>query len=189
MTLRLVPSWPKNPLDPLWLRNEPTPADEMPDSNGETHQPGESPDPGWNASGEVETLTGRVQRRGIIRKGGPDEYQLTVRQTPDGVMLGFRLEVDTDKAIPQCLILGVLGAKVIAAYPDPTKLIGTAATVAGILYHVRAKKGGSWYRLHVDRFENADWTLTPEAEPEPVPLEAPTEGMFDDVLAELDASA
>lgn len=170
---------------------EPTPADEMPDERGETHQPDESPSPSWNDLGEIETLTGRVSRQGTIRKGGPDEYQMVPRQTPEGTMLGFRLEVDTDKAIPQCVLAGVIGTKLMLATDDkPESLIGTTAKVAGILYHVRSKKGGSWYRLHVDRFENAEWVLTPEAEPAPVSVvpEASGEAVEPESVPMFDAS-
>jgi hypothetical protein len=126
---------------------------------------GDQPDPAPDASGETELLTGRVSRRGIIRKGGPDAYQLVARETPDGHAIGFRLEIDGDKAIPQVITEGPIGSALLLAYPDPLKLLGTAATVSGILYNVRGKQG-SWYRLHVDRFENADIVLPVEVSAE-----------------------
>lgn len=118
----------------------------------------DQPDAAVDESGEQELLTGRVTRRGTIRKGGPDAYKLVPRQTPEGYAIGFRLDIDKEKAIPQVLIEGEIGAALLLRYPDPLELLGTAATVSGILYNVRGRQG-SWYRLHVDRFENADIIL------------------------------
>jgi ERF superfamily protein len=143
---------------------------------------------------EHEEMMGRVSRRGLVKKGTAEGYKLDWRQGPEGHVTGFRLEIDGEKNIPQCLVVGPVGEKLFRAYPDATTLVGTPATVAGLLYNVRrSDKPGSWYRLHVDRFENADWTLTNETEPalpapsDDIPLvgenEAPTEplGLVPDV--------
>jgi len=115
---------------------------------------------------EHEELMGRVSRRGLIRKGTAEGYKLDARQGPTGHAIGFRLEIDGDKAIPQCLVTGVIGDSLLSAYPDLGKLVGTPATVAGLLYNVkRSDKPGSWYRLHVDRFENDDWIFPADLEP------------------------
>ncbi len=116
----------------------------------------------------VEELIGRVSRRGTIRKGTSKDYQLEARQGPDGHVIGFRLEVGAEKHIPQCLVTGPIGeALFLATAGHPESLIGTSATVAGILYYVKNDKG-SWYRLHVDRFENADYVIPSDvALPEP----------------------
>jgi hypothetical protein len=152
-----------------------------------------SPDPEPNGEkGDVEEMVGRVRRRGMVRKGSAEEYKLVARQGPDGHVFGFRLEIDGDKNIPQCLLAGPLGEAVfVATGGKPETLIGKAATVAGILYNVkRPDKPGSWYRLHVDLMETAEWIIPAPAEealPEPppdVPLvgerpEAPTVPLFD----------
>ena len=102
---------------------------------------------------EEETLTGRVRRRGIIRKGSAEGYKVDARIGPEGHAIGFRLDIDGDKAIPQCVADGPLGeALYMATGEHPETLIGVPATVAGILYHVRSPKG-SWYRLKVDLIE------------------------------------
>jgi hypothetical protein len=142
------------------------------------------PEPSKEPNTETEEIVGRVRRRGMVRKGTSKDYQLDARQGPDGHVIGFRLEVGPEKHIPQCLVVGPLGESLfLATGGDPTKLVGKAATVAGILYYVksnRASKDGSpsrgWYRLHVDRFENADWILPPDPDvvlpvpPDDVPL-------------------
>jgi hypothetical protein len=135
--------------------------------------------------GETEAMLGRVKRRGMIRKGSSAPFNVEARQAPDGVTVGFKLEVDADKAIPQVVIGGALGASLVAAYPDPTVLIGTAATVSGLLYNVRVGQK-SWYRLHVDRFENDDWILPAD---KPEPTEAMPEPLFSaEEQAKLDAA-
>jgi len=134
-----------------------------------------SPDPGPNGEqGDVEEMMGRVRRRGIIRKGSAEEYKLVARQGPDGHVFGFRLEIDGDKNIPQCLVSGPLGeAAFIATGGKPESLLGRPATVAGLLYNVkRPDKPGSWYRLHVDLIDTAEWILPAPPEerlPEPPP--------------------
>lgn len=119
---------------------------------------------------EVEEMMGRVERRGVIRKGTAEGYKLEPRVGPDGHVIGFRLEIDGDKNIPQCVVSGAIGEQLFLAYPDPSKLVATTAKVAGILYNVRRSDGpGSWYRLHVDRFENAEWILPADPADAPVP--------------------
>jgi hypothetical protein len=114
---------------------------------------------------EREEMMGRATRRGIIRRGSAELFKLDIREGPAGRTIGFRLEIAEEKAIPQCVVSGPLCEALLLAYPDPTKLLGTAATISGLLYNVRrADKPGSWYRLHVDRFENADW-IFPADEP------------------------
>lgn len=122
---------------------------------------------GDNQTGaEVEEMMGRVERRGTIRKGTAAGYKLEYRAGPSGAVVGFKLEVGDDKAIPQCLLVGPIADGLQVAYPDASKLVGTSVKVAGVLYHVKRSDGpGSWYRLHVDRFENADWILPADPEP------------------------
>jgi hypothetical protein len=125
-------------------------------------------DPPAKMGAVTEELIGRVSRRGTIRKGTSEDYQLEARQGPDGHVIGFRLEVGAEKHIPQCLVTGPIGeALFLATAGKPESLVGTSATVAGVLYYVKNDKG-SWYRLHVDRFENADYVLPSDvALPEP----------------------
>jgi hypothetical protein len=122
--------------------------------------------------GDIEAMIGRVRRRGIIRKGSAEDYKLVARQGPDGHVFGFRLEIDGDKNIPQCIVSGPLGeAAYLAVSMKPETLVGKVATVAGILYNVkRPDKPGSWYRLHVDLIETEEWILPAPVEeklPEP----------------------
>lgn len=140
--------------------------------------PIESPDPAASKD-EIEELTGRVRRRGIIRKGTSDDYKLTARPGPEGHGFGFRLEIDGDKAIPQCVLSGAIGEAVYQATGEqPESLIGTPATVAGILYHVRKPgRAGSWYRLYVDRIETTirglEVIFPADPASDPVPVDAP----------------
>ena len=133
---------------------------------------------------ETEELVGRVRRRGVIRKGSSDHYKLEARPGPDGHVIGFRLEVGPEKHIPQCLVMGPVGeALFVATEGHPEKLVGTPATVSGILYYVRGNRSDtSWYRLHVDRFENDDWILPPDPAdgPVPEPVEALSPPLFDE---------
>lgn len=143
----------------------------------------EEPAPTKEPYSEQEELVGRVRRAGTIRKGTSAAYQLDARQGPDGHVIGFRLEVGPEKHIPQCVVAGPLGeALFLATAGEPAKLAGTRATVAGILYHVKGSRGPSWYRLHVDRFENDDFILPadPADGPVPEPTEALPEPLFDE---------
>jgi hypothetical protein len=117
--------------------------------------------------GDREEMMGRVRRRGVIRKGSSDDYKLVAHLGPEGHVIGFRLEIDGDKNIPQCLVAGPLGeALFLAASGRPETLIGKVATVSGLLYNVRRPdKPGSWYRLHVDRIETDEWILPADEEP------------------------
>lgn len=112
------------------------------------------PVPSADPYSETEELIGRVRRKGTVRKGSAEGYKLDARIGPEGHTIGFRLEVGPEKHIPQCLLAGPLGEavyQVTAEHPD--KLIGTSATVSGILYYVKTNRDQSWYRLHVDRIE------------------------------------
>lgn len=183
----------------------------LPETSSRPHADADSsPNPSQaGEKGDVEEMLGRVRRRGIIRKGSAEEYKLVARQGPDGHVFGFRLEIDGDKNIPQCLVAGPLGeAAYLASAMEPLSLVGKVATVAGILYNVkRPDKPGSWYRLHVDLIETDEWILPAPPEeklPEPpsdvplvgerpgpytqakydaeLPVEAPTAPLFDDVV-------
>lgn len=131
---------------------------------------------------ENEELIGRLRRQGVVRKGTAEGYTLEGRQGPDGHVIGFKLEVGTDKNIPQCIVAGPVGeALFLATGGKPETILGKSATVAGILYSVKSNRSDSrWYRLKVDRFENADWVLpadedAPRPEAASVPLFDPTE--------------
>ena len=124
--------------------------------------------------GDIETMLGRVRRRGIIRKGSADGYKLDARIGPEGHVIGFKLEIDGDKNIPQCAVAGPLGeALFVASGGKPETLLGKVAAVAGILYNVKREgERYSWYRLHVDLIETDEWVLPAPAEeklPEPPP--------------------
>jgi hypothetical protein len=148
------------------------------------------PPPGPEPYSETEELIGRKRQRGIIRKGGPDIYQLKSTPHPEGRTIGLKLETAKGN-IPQCLVEGPLGeALYLATGKDPEILIGVPATVAGILNYVKDNRGNSWYRLHVDRIETTikglDVILPAddlEQPPDDIELvgEAPTAPLFDDV--------
>ena len=124
---------------------------------------------GDGKSKETEEMMGRVRRKGIIRKGTAALFKLTAIQGPDGWQTGFRLEIDKDKAIPQCVVSGPVGhALVTMLGGKPDTLAGTVATVSGLLYNVKMEdKPGSWYRLHVDTIETEDWILPAPVSPDP----------------------
>jgi len=139
--------------------------------------------------GDTEEMVGRVRRRGIVRKGSAEGYKLDAQLGPDGHAFGFKLEIDGEKNIPQCLVAGPLGESVYMAEAEhPERLLGKVATVAGILYQVKREGAPySWYRLHVDLMETEDWILPAPAEdgpPDDVVLpgehEAPTAPLFSD---------
>lgn len=131
----------------------------------------------------TEELLGVLSKAGTVKKGGADGFQLEARQQPDGMALGFRLEVDGDRAIPQVLIEGQLGADVVDALGGkPESLEGKWARVRGRLFQVSQPGRTSYYRLRVQAIETKDWALP--AEPE-----APSAALFPpDVEAELDAA-
>ena len=134
---------------------------------------------------ETEEIQGRIRRKGVIKKGSAEGYKLDGRIGPEGHVIGFRLEVGAEKHIPQCLVVGPLGELLYSATGEhPETLIGTQATVSGLLYYVKDNRDHSWYRLHVDRIEtkiNGLDVILPadEALPEPpddveLVAEAPT---------------
>ncbi|MEO7118428.1 MAG: hypothetical protein ABIZ34_05585, partial [Candidatus Limnocylindrales bacterium] len=104
---------------------------------------------------ETEEMLGRVSRQGTIRRGTNEQYKVEARQGPEGHVIGFRLEVGPEKHIPQCIVDGPLGELLYAATDGKVgDLVGTRATVAGLLYSVRSNRSAtSWYRLHLDRIE------------------------------------
>ncbi len=144
-----------------------------------------SPNAGGNGSQESEEMMGRVKRRGIIRKGSAEGYKLEARQGPDGHVIGFRLEIDGDKNIPQCILEGPIGEAVWTFYEGkPEALVGKVGSVGGLLYNVkRADKPGSWYRLHVDRFENDDLIFPAPTDTVSVPMFEPDEAEKAAILA------
>ncbi len=113
--------------------------------------PTEAPEP----YAESEEMLGRVSRMGTIRRGTSEHYKVEARVGPEGHVIGFRLEVGPEKHIPQCIVDGPLGKLLYAATDGKVgDLVGTRATVAGLLYSVRSNRSAtSWYRLHVDRIE------------------------------------
>ena len=148
-------------------KDRPAPPRLPPREDPATNEPEPSPVP----YSEHEEMMGRVSRRGMVRKGTAEGFKLEGRIGPEGHVIGFRLEVGAEKHIPQCIVDGPLGEALwLATSEKPETLAGKSATVAGLLYHVKTDRG-SWYRLHVDRFENADWILP--ADPDEPVLPAP----------------
>jgi hypothetical protein len=139
---------------------------------------------------ETEELVGDIKRAGTVRPGSANGYKLEPRQGPNGHVIGFRLEIDGDKAIPQVVVEGPPGeALFLATSQNPETLAGHHISVKGRLYHVKRPGKASYYRLHVSEWATTDYKFPAEDEPalpEPpddVPLiaEAPTAPLFDDV--------
>lgn len=121
------------------------------------------------AGPETEELLGTLTKAGTVKPGGAAGYKLEARQTPDGYALGFRLEVDGDRAIPQVLIEGPLAADVLdACEGKPEMLAGKWAKVRGRLFNVSAPGRGGYYRLRVQSIETKEWKLPAEAASEPL---------------------
>lgn len=92
---------------------------------------------------------GNLQKAGKVAKGGPDQYQGEFRQTPDGRVIGFRLNIEgDDKSIPQVVVTGPIGDALYMALGEES-LIGQHITVKGQLYNVRAEGRATYYRLIV----------------------------------------
>jgi hypothetical protein len=136
---------------------EPTPADEMPDEQRETHQPEQT----THADGLV----------GTVAKGNAP-VDLEQRQSPDGPIWGFKL-MDGRKGY-QALATGTL-AEVLASVGVE---VGTRVTVWGPIEMVPWEKNGEkmppYARIHIERVQTPEWTLpAPDSATErPEPVEA-----------------
>lgn len=130
-----------------------------------------------------ETLApkGTITRTGTISKGSGRHSDLTAHQTPDGWHIGFRLELDAERSIPQVVVQGALGRELLDVIAPPAEagpdyvgkaLGGMLVDVTGDLYEVRYPGRRSTHRLIVSRIVSANWDL-------PKPTEAPSVGMFD----------
>lgn len=145
-------------------------AQEVRNKEGEAERP-EAARPAPVDQEERESLVGSVTRAGTVKAGGAMGYKLEPRQTPDGFAFGFRLEIDRDKAIPQCLVTGQLAADALDTLGGKSEaLIGAWARVSGRLYNVTQAGRSSFYRLHVEAIETKEWRL---------PAEAPSAPMFE----------
>lgn len=158
------------------------PAGLEPPPGGPRSTPPGPPDPG-----PKEELLGVLTKAGTVKPGGAEGYKLEARQSPDGMSLGFRLEVDGDRAIPQVLLEGQLAADVVdATGGKPESLAGQWAKVRGQLFTVSQAGRTTFYRLRVSSIETREWALPA---PEPTP-EAPSQPLFDaETEAQLDRAA
>lgn len=140
---------------------EATPAEEMPDDADRDDEAGTETQDGE----ERLELLGRLGKSGTVRKGGASAYKLEPRVTPDGYAIGFRLEIDGDRDIPQVLAEGQLGAALyFATEGHPERMLGKHAKVKGRLFNVRPAGRRAFYRLVLTEIEALDFTL-----PAPVP--------------------
>jgi hypothetical protein len=129
---------------------------------------------------ETEELLGKLTKTGTVRKGTSSRYQLEPHETLDGThAIGFRLEVDGDRAIPQVLVDGAAGeALYLGTAGKPQELVGHRMTVKGRLFNVKAEGRRSYYRLkEVVEFATSDLRYPAD---EPEPIEAETAPLFDE---------
>jgi hypothetical protein len=129
-------------------------------------------------------LLGRIQKTGIIQKGGAERYMAEWRDSPDGHTIGFKLKLDgEDRDIPQVLVEGAIGQALYMATASST-IIGTKVTVKGHLYSVRQKGRTTYYRLVIGN-PDSDFIETPEvrvpaAEPDPLAIAVGQVAAFSD---------
>ena len=144
-------------------------------------------------AGEEVELLGRIQKDGIIQKGGAERYQAEWRAEPDGYAIGFKLKLaGEDRDIPQVLVEGSIGQALYLATASST-IVGTKVTVKGHLYNVRQKGRTSYYRLIISKPET-DFIETPEVripmlEADPLAVAAGQLGMLDDPITDEEAAA
>lgn len=156
---------------------EPTPADEMP-PQGDTPpaapaRPPADPTAPWLDQTDV-------TRTGVVSLGSPP-MDGNLRETVEGPLVGFKLNVDDGTKIPQVALSGALA---LAAASEGS-LDGQTVTASGDLWRVPWAKAGqrmpAFQRLVVTRLETPDWTIPkpealerPEPSPEPVAAASPT---------------
>jgi hypothetical protein len=119
---------------------------------------------------ETEELLGRITKAGTVKRGTASTYKLEARQTPDGYAVGFRLEVDGDRAIPQVLCEGEVGHALVLAYDDVAELLGRRVTVKGRLYGVKAPGRSTYTRLRVQEIQTPDMAYPAAEVPGQEPL-------------------
>jgi hypothetical protein len=165
---------------------QPTPADEMPDERGETHQPSETP--AAARSGFVGTDAhpapdlSKTPPDGLIGKAVAEGvYDFEIRQTPEGWRLPFRVKDGSksfitvaEDALAEALIAvkpAVLGERVTVWGHWSDETIPAKGTKPEIRYRI----------LHLERIATSEFTL-------PAPVEAPSEPLFPEFdMAALDA--
>lgn len=126
-------------------------------------------------SGEELRSLGVITRAGAIGKGDGRHSRLEARQTPDGMHVGWRLELGDGKAIPQVYADGTLGHALLFAYGnDPERLFGEPVTVTGELFEVHQEGRRMYHRLHVAEIETPVVRIPPRDDetPDPIPPEA-----------------
>jgi len=154
---------------------EPTPADEMPDERGETHQP----------ASRVEPV--RVSDGGLVGEAftqGTQDFEL--RQGPQGMALPFRVRQGRGS-----LIVVAHGSLADALVTIRDRVIGQTVTVWGVTNTESFVKDGKTIRYPVmtlERIQTPDGTLPAVSvapEPSGEPVEAPSMEAWD--LERLDA--
>ncbi len=151
-------------LEPRGQRTQRPPADALP--------PGE------------ETLApkGTITRTGTVTRGSGRHSDLTAHETPDGHHIGFRLEIDGERSIPQVVVQGPLGRELLDAIGSVDALAGMLVDVTGDLFEVRYPGRRATHRLIATRVVSANWDL-----PSGKVAEASSVPMFDaEREAELD---
>jgi len=149
---------------------EPTPADEMPDERGETHQPASrAPQPVVDDGG----LVGKAFTQGT------QDYQL--RQGPDGMALPFRVRDGRSS-----IIVVAHGRLADVLAPMRNSVIGQTVTVWGVVKVESFQKDGRKIEFRVmtlERIQTPDGLL-PSPEAESVEMFSPEEqARIDDALA------
>lgn len=118
--------------------------------------------------GETEALVGALDRKrvGTVVKTKARGSDLEARNTPDGQLVGFKLETSKG-AIEEVWALGDAAAFLFAASGmDLTKLEGQKVTVDGLLYRVTEANRKTKHRLRLNYIEAFDafWPPAPITE-------------------------
>lgn len=134
---------------------------------------------------ETEELVGDLKRAGMVKNGEAAGYKLEPRQGPDGHVIGFRLEIDSEKAIPQVVVEGPAGeALYLATSMNPAALLNERVTVKGRLFAVKRPGRRLYHRLHVTEWETRDYSYPAEDEPPAdIHLVGESAPLFDDIPA------
>lgn len=154
---------------------EATPADEMPDSRGETHQP--------NSRAPIQPVDdgGLI---GQVYTQGTQDFEL--RQGPDGMVLPFRVRQGRGG-----IIVAAHGALAEALASIRDTVIGQTVTVWGAINPESFNKDGkkiTYSVMTLERIKTPDGMLPAPGVAPDAPVEAPSVPLFDDAdMAALDA--
>jgi hypothetical protein len=120
---------------------------------------------------ETEALIGSFKRATATVRRRDSKTPIEARETPDGHAIVLRLEMGSDKAIPQVVIAGPAGeALFLATSMKPDSLVGQNLSVKGMLFHVTKPGAKPYNRLHVSEWATVDYQYpAPDEDPGPPP--------------------